>query len=159
MQGSDARDVPDFMSQQAQNQESDEQQKSARRWISKYSQGTGVPDRSTNGADKRYHISSDSRGIHVSLCHPGYRNRRCAGRSHVGSDDEGTRAQRDYSNAGAARTGQRVHLSQRQRQPVHVKSRDESAAAVWTATELLASRDARRQCPRPLPFQWLSAWH
>ena len=101
MQGSDARDVPDFMSQQAQNQESDEQQKSARRWISKYSQGTGVPDRSTNGTDKRYHLPEDSRGIHVSLCHTGYRNRRRAGRLYGGSNDEGTRTQHDHGNAGA----------------------------------------------------------
>ncbi len=38
-----------------------------------------------------------------------------------------------------------VYLSQRQRQPIHVKSCDWLAAEVWTASEFLASRDAGRQ--------------
>ena len=42
--------------------------------------------------------------------------------------------------------GRRMHLSQRQGQPVYIKSRDGTAAAVRATPELLAGRDDGGQC-------------
>lgn len=39
-----------------------------------------------------------------------------------------------------------VSFTVTQRQPIHVKSRDGVTAAIWAESELLASRDAVRQC-------------